>query len=116
MRVYQCDRCGAIIKGNEKVTKLQLEQYIDGGYVDGSNCKRDLCKKCADRLMKEANGEPVGQPDGMINAKRLLEKIEACCCPITRYEGNNEVTRLGIMASDIKALIREELSEENDDE
>lgn len=115
MRVYQCDRCGAIIKENEEVTKLHFENYTvnDELVVDGYE-KRDLCKKCAERLLREASGEPVGQPDGMINAKRLLEKI-ACDDYIVTKLGEQH-SELGMTANDIVALIREELGEENDDE
>ena len=114
MRVYQCDRCGAIIGSDEEVTKLHFKSHTDDARVGDIYKKRDLCKACAERLLREASGEPVGQPDGMINAKRLIDKIAASDYRITKHGENHDV--FGMTASDIGELIREELSEENDDE
>lgn len=113
MRVYQCDRCGAIIKETDSRIEINFCRYEDGLYADSKSKQRDLCKKCADRMLREASGEPVG-PQPMINANRLIDKIVDGCYRVTRYGENREV--LGMTVSDITTLIREELSEENDDE
>ena len=113
MRVYQCDRCGAIIGKDEEMIKLQFENYSGDARVVGAYEMRDLCKKCADRLLREASGEPV-EPQPMINANRLIDRIADDCYAITKTGENHEV--LGMTASDIVTSIKEGLREESDDE
>ena len=91
MRVYQCDRCGAIIGKDEEMIKLQFENYSGDARVVDAYEMRDLCKKCADRLLREASGEPV-EPSprtGMVDAERLKLRIRAHAKTVAVFKGDD---------------------------
>ena len=52
---FSCDKCGNRVDSIDDLFRVVVRRTKSRTPIDGTDSKLDLCAKCTDRIMREAN-------------------------------------------------------------